>query len=955
MNGNSHAPAGNRIRNAVSGNGIPLDEQSGFLRLHAGEINLFIEHLMDGRRNSLLFLCTLTEGMLVPSASRMPAGNGEYRLLAIPVGDAEIHRTDSEEIRAEELDTWCEALASGLIPQEGSGANALQFSMETELEVPAGGCLRSAGGVFWAEVISGAVCPEGFPETLKQETGKLVFFNQRNSLTAAEQSELRLRRTAGLSPEYRNRALADFHILVMRMMLCQRNAQTTARIENERYDEAGCEKELKRKLSLLNRLTGAVREQTVVRTSSDPLIAALQTIAADHRLPFNLSPAGHTELPVLTRLSLLAAENRWRIRRVSLPEKFCRFFAGTLLGFHGSGHTPAVLRLRGYHSSWIDPDGKEYPLTAEAAKQFQPVAYRFYEQFPAGTMTRKTLAQFALAGFPKLGRRILLLGICCGLLGLVMPVATEYITGHIIPTANTPELWQMTVLLLSLIFSATLLGLAPQFSLLAYGIHQTERFQAALFDHLLNARINFFRKFNTGELCTRLSAAVRIQETVFTVLSGQFLGSLFALTSLLMLFVYSWRLALLSLFVILIYCLIMNALFQWNRRPLAEAAEADGRLAGMLKQFIEGIAKIRGAGAEKRIISRCLDDYLTLLNADYATGQNGTRIALLGIIFPSAMAILFFIFAGNVWRGAMTLPEFLAFLCAYGSFQQGVTGVFSGIWRLASIRPEIDRLMPLIEAEPERGRAQQPGRLNGNLEISNVTFRYTPDKPPVLRNVSIKAEAGEFIAIVGPSGAGKSSLVRLLLGFEQPETGTVFYNGRDLANLDVHAVRRQLGVILQNSRIMPGTILDNILTGTGRSSADAERAAQLAALDRDLQEMPMGLFTPVSEGLISGGQQQKILIARALVDNPAIIIMDESTNALDNAAQEQIRRNMERLPVTRIVIAHRLSTVMNADRIYVMNRGRIEQSGTCHELMAQNGLFRELAERQLLNRETCPT
>ena len=154
---------------------------------------------------------------------------------------------------------------------------------------------------------------------------------------------------------------------------------------------------------------------------------------------------------------------------------------------------------------------------------------------------------------------------------------------------------------------------------------------------------------------------------------------------------------------------------------------------------------------------------------------------------------------------------------------------------------------------------------------------------------------------------------------------------------------------------MPGTILDNILTGTGRSSADAERAAQLAALDRDLQEMPMGLFTPVSEGLISGGQQQKILIARALVDNPAIIIMDESTNALDNAAQEQIRRNMERLPVTRIVIAHRLSTVMNADRIYVMNRGRIEQSGTCHELMAQNGLFRELAERQLLNRETCPT
>lgn len=955
MNGSTLLPAGKHIRETVSGSGIPLDELSGFLRLHTGGVNLFIEHLINGQRNSLSFLCSLTPGMLIPSASRFSAGDGEFRLLAIPAGNAEILRTDSKEIRVEELDIWCETLASGLIPQEGSGSNALQFSTETELEVPEGGCLRTAGGVFWAEVISGAVCPEGFPETLKQETGKLVFFNQRSCLTATEQSELRLRRTSGFSPECLRRALADFHTLIIRMMLCQQNARTAARIENERYDEAGCEKELTQKLSLLNRLTGTVREPAVIRTSSDPLIAALQMIAADHSLPFTLSPSGHTDLPVLTRLPLLAAENRWRMRRVNLPENFRRFFAGTLLGFHGPGHTPAVLRLRGYRSTWIDTDGKEYPLTAEAAKQFQPAAYRFYDQFPPGKMTRKTLARFALAGFPRLGRRILLLGICCGLLGLVMPVATEYITGHIIPTANTPELWQLMVLLLSLILSATLLGLAPQFSLLAYGTHQTERFQAALFDHLLNARINFFRKFNTGELCSRLSAAVRIQETVFAVLSGQFLGSLFALTSLLMLFVYSWRLALLSLFVLLFYCLTMSVLLQWNRRPLAEAAEADGRLAGMLKQFIEGIAKIRGAGAEKRIISRCLDDYLTLLNADHTTGQNGTRIALLEIIFPSAAAILFFIFAGNVWRNAMTLPEFLAFLCAYGSFQQGVTGVFSGIWRLAAIRPEIDRLMPLIEAEPERGRVQQPGRLNGDLEISSVTFRYTPDKPPVLRNVTIKAGAGEFIAIVGPSGAGKSSLVRLLLGFEQPETGTIFYNGRDLANLDVHAVRRQLGVILQNSRIMPGTILDNILTGTGRSSADAERAAQLAALDRDLQDMPMGLFTPVSEGLISGGQQQKILIARALVDDPAIIIMDESTNALDNAAQEQIRRNMGRLPVTRIVIAHRLSTVMNADRIYVMNRGHIEQTGTYHELMAQDGLFRELAERQLLNRETFST
>ena len=539
-----------------------------------------------------------------------------------------------------------------------------------------------------------------------------------------------------------------------------------------------------------------------------------------------------------------------------------------------------------------------------------------------------------------------------GLLGFVLPIATEYLAGQIIPTANTLELRQLTVLLLSLTFATALLGLAPQVSLLAYGAHQTERFQAALFDHILNVKIDFFRQYNTGELCTRLLSAIRIQETVFAVLSGQFLGALFSLSSLVMLFVYSWRLALLALFLNLIYCLLMSGLFLLNRRPLARAAAANGRLAGMLKQFLDGIAKIRGAGAEKRVISRYLDDYLQLTRADRAMGRNGARTALLDVLFPAGTALVFFLFAGNFWRGEMTLPEFLAFLCAYGCFQQGVAGSFSGFWRLASIRPEIERLMPLIEAETERGKAQQPGELNGSVELSNVTFHYSPEGPAVLQNVSIRANAGEFIAIVGPSGAGKSSLMRLLLGFEQPETGTVFYNGRDLSTLDVHAVRRQLGVILQNSRVMPGTILDNIVTGSGCTRAEAERAAQLAALDRDLKEMPMGLYTMVSEELISGGQQQRILIARALVGNPAVILMDEATHALDSAAEEQIRRNMERLPVTRIIIAQRLSTVVNADRIYVLNKGRVEQCGTCRELLAQDGLFRELAERQMLYRES---
>ena len=938
-----------------SGGELSLEGTHRSMRLDSGAVNLFLEVLEKGRRKELLFLCTRKSGeILLCTSARISSEGIECRLLAVASEPTLLHPLGTALPGPEEIDAWCESLLSGLVLREGTGTSALQFDRETaELEVPEGGALRSAGGILWAGILSGSVRHEGFPETLKQGSGSLILMTPRCSITAVENAVLKLHRTVSLLPDSIDRALSDFHARTVLEHLEQHRENARRRIEDERYDEIRCGFELRNKLRALRGLIGIVREEKKRNTEQDPLLLALRTIAADHHLEFTVPVTDRKSRALPERLRDLVSGNRWRMRKVHLPENFRKFFSGTVLGFYGPEGIPAAIRLRGHRSSWIRPeDGSEQPLSAEDASRFSSAAYRFYEQFPDRKMTRKDLALFALDGLAQVGRRIVFLGICIGLLGFVLPIATEYLAGQIIPTANTLELRQLTVLLLSLTFATALLGLAPQVSLLAYGAHQTERFQAALFDHILNVKIDFFRQYNTGELCTRLLSAIRIQETVFAVLSGQFLGALFSLSSLVMLFVYSWRLALLALFLNLIYCLLMSGLFLLNRRPLARAAAANGRLAGMLKQFLDGIAKIRGAGAEKRVISRYLDDYLQLTRADRAMGRNGARTALLDVLFPAGTALVFFLFAGNFWRGEMTLPEFLAFLCAYGCFQQGVAGSFSGFWRLASIRPEIERLMPLIEAETERGKAQQPGELNGSVELSNVTFHYSPEGPAVLQNVSIRANAGEFIAIVGPSGAGKSSLMRLLLGFEQPETGTVFYNGRDLSTLDVHAVRRQLGVILQNSRVMPGTILDNIVTGSGCTRAEAERAAQLAALDRDLKEMPMGLYTMVSEELISGGQQQRILIARALVGNPAVILMDEATHALDSAAEEQIRRNMERLPVTRILIAQRLSTVVNADRIYVLNKGRVEQCGTCRELLAQDGLFRELAERQMLYRES---
>jgi ABC-type bacteriocin/lantibiotic exporter with double-glycine peptidase domain len=240
--------------------------------------------------------------------------------------------------------------------------------------------------------------------------------------------------------------------------------------------------------------------------------------------------------------------------------------------------------------------------------------------------------------------------------------------------------------------------------------------------------------------------------------------------------------------------------------------------------------------------------------------------------------------------------------------------------------------------------------LSGEIEVSHVSFRYDPEGPAILHDISFKARAGEFVAIVGPSGSGKSTLLRLLLGFETPASGAIYYDGHDLAALDITAVRRQLGVVLQSSRVIPGTIFENIVGSSSFSLDDAWTAASKAGLAEDIESMPMGMHTFLGEGTstLSGGQRQRLLIARAIVSRPRIILFDEATSALDNRTQAIVTASLDQLQATRVVIAHRLSTIVNADRILVMHTGRIVQSGTYAQLLEESGPFVELAQRQLI-------
>jgi NHLM bacteriocin system ABC transporter ATP-binding protein len=378
--------------------------------------------------------------------------------------------------------------------------------------------------------------------------------------------------------------------------------------------------------------------------------------------------------------------------------------------------------------------------------------------------------------------------------------------------------------------------------------------------------------------------------------------------------------------------------------------ELQGRIASLLFGLIHGIAKLRVAGAEARAFARWAERFAEqrrrTLAAQRAANVQTTFNAVYGVL--TSMAI--FAVVGFSSQEAMPIGEFLAFNAAFGQFLGAtltLVGVLSGV--LAMV-PVYERLEPILETVPEVDESKaEPGELAGEIEFSHVTFRYQEDGPQILDGVSFRAGPGEFIALVGPSGAGKSTCLRLILGFEKPSSGSIYFDGQDLSGLAAQSVRRQIGVVLQTGRPMAGSIFSNIVGSANLGIDAAWEAARMAGLEEDIKAMPMGMHTVISEGAetFSGGQKQRILIARAIVHRPRIILFDEATSALDNRTQEIVSRSLEGLKATRIVIAHRLSTIQNADRIYVVDGGRVVEEGTYQDLLRHDGPFARLAERQI--------
>jgi len=657
-------------------------------------------------------------------------------------------------------------------------------------------------------------------------------------------------------------------------------------------------------------------------------------------------------------LDAIARASQFRTRRVLLVGDWWQHEHGPLVGYTLVDNHPIALLPQGSGYVLFDPVARtRTSVTTEVAETLSPEAQMFYRPLPLVVKNSLALFQFGTRGYEKNLIAIIVMGFLGTLLGMITPQATAILVNDAIPDSNRIQLWQIGLALFAAAIGQAAFQMTQAILTLRVENAADGVMQPAVWNRLLTLRPGFFRNYASGDLLTRLLAVNQIRTKLSGATQRTLLSAVFSLLNLVLMFVYSLQLALvgmgLALISVIITVISSSILIKKNRQM--EAVE--GEINGLTVELINGVSKLRVAAAEGRAFADWAKKYSQRIKVkagvqrvDDSVTVFNEALPLLSSVLLYWFAIMFIQMAQAKGESGLNMGTFLAFNAAFGTFLSGVTDLSNTLTDILGIVPLWERAQPLVQGVPESDPSHtDPGRLTGKIALEHVTFRYREDGPLILDDVSIQINPGQFVAIVGPSGSGKSTVFRLLLGFETPMSGTIYYDGQDLAGLEIQAVRRQLGVVLQNGRINGGSIFDSLTCGAMVSLEEAWDAARRAGFADDIEQMPMGMHTVVSEGgtNLSGGQRQRLLIARSILLKPKIILMDEATSALDNRTQAIVTESLDKLNATRVVIAHRLSTIRNADQIYVVEAGRVVEVGSYEELVKLGGLFARLVARQL--------
>jgi NHLM bacteriocin system ABC transporter ATP-binding protein len=702
--------------------------------------------------------------------------------------------------------------------------------------------------------------------------------------------------------------------------------------------------------------------------SDDPLFAAASVVAAHQQItlkPIRLAGQSSNAAAFGERLAEICRASQINLRQVALEDGWFRGDHGPLVGAvadpDGTARPVALLPRAGSGYQAIDPrQGEQQSIGSREATSVLPDAYMFYRRFRPAPVGALDLIGFGLAGMRRDVTRTLVTGLLAGLLSLALPLITAPFFNNVLPRAEAATLGTVVLALAMTALGMSAFELVRNFSLLRIEGRMEASVQAAVWDRLLRLAPGFFRSYTTGDLADRVLNITTIRSTLTLAISGSVMDAMFSLVTFVLMLWYSWRLALVALALGLLAVLLTLALTVVQIAPQRAATEAMGETEGLAYQLLTAIGKLRVAGAESRAFGR----WAAILARQKKHAYDARRIAALQHtltqVFPPLTSLALYVamikLGEPIGDGETRLPlldvgEYLAFSAAFGLFVSALMKVVTDLTSMVAVVPLFERIRPILETQPEVLDTSQPsGTLTGDLEFRDVTFQYGPDMPRVLDDVSFHIRPGEFVALVGPSGSGKSTIVRLALGFETALSGSVFFGDQDIRSLDLGALRRQIGVVLQSGGLRTGSLYENIAGTQSVSMEQAWEAARLAGLDDDIKAMPMGMYTHLSDAaaVLSGGQRQRVIIARALAARPRILIFDEATSALDNHTQAVVSETLAGLERTCLVIAHRLSTIRRADRILVLKEGRIVESGSYTDLLALGGVFTELVRKQLL-------
>ena len=640
-------------------------------------------------------------------------------------------------------------------------------------------------------------------------------------------------------------------------------------------------------------------------------------------------------------------------RKVELDESYITDVDSPLLFFSILNDIPVVLfpakNDRYYYINYKTK--KKVYINASSINQLELEAFTFYRPLPTERVTAWEYVKYTLKTIRKADIALfIILSAVATTVGLILPHLTRVLTGEVAEGKDISLFLLMSIYVVSAATGLLILNSLKEYAGLTIGVRAEKTMREAAMMQLLSLPASFFRKYNTGELTMRVNSITDLAEIIILTVFTTIISLVMSLAYLVQLGSFSTSLVIPVALILLIsagFAVLVSILQRDNRKLLSSLSSKE---AGVTYEMINGIQKIKLSGAEKRFFAKWANAYSKTAKVKYKPN----------IIIRLAPAITLLItLMGNVYlyhiaaENNIPVGAYMAFIAGYGVLSAAFASLTEMMESIFIICPVFELVRPILEAEKESGQGRTIlESISGNLKLEHVSFKYPESESLIIDDLSLDIKEGEYVAIVGSTGCGKSTLVRLMLGFEKAIEGKISYDGMDIKDIEPSSLRRNIGTVMQNGTLFHADILSNIIISSpSLGEEDAWRAAEIADIAEDIRNMPMKMKTVISEGQggISGGQKQRIMIARAMVHEPKILIFDEATSALYNKSQRSITEAIGRLNCTRIFIAHRLSTIKNADRIIMLEGGKIVEEGTYRELIDREGKFAELVDRQRLD------